>query len=1112
MKRTAIVVMSLLAVLAAAVLLGPNFIDWNRYKGAIATAVEEATGRKLAIAGNLSLRLLPQPTLTARDVRLANMAGGSQPDMLALSGLQLLVGFGPLLRGEIDVRSLRLVEPVVVLERLADGRVNWHLGPKPDLPANAAALPGAVPAPTSPQPSRPVALQEVVIIDGKILWRDALHGRAEQFDDVDVTLTAATLDHGPFSIRGALRARDLPITLNAVLGDLARPSAPVTLELALAGGEKLALGLRGSVTDARGTPRIQGRIEGDAARLSALASALEKAGLAFAPPPALAGQALTLRGDVAGGLQDFSVNALTFQLGDMRGTGAAAIRLAPQTRIDATLAFGRLDLDPWLAAATAPRKPAHSPAATAPAPPATAAAQASGFELTLAVTAEAATLRRGVLRQIDLAIALRDSGLELRHLAAVLPGNTDIAMTGRAGIDPVTRFQGSVDAQTPDLRGLLSWAGVDIANVPADRLRQASLRAGLRLTPDVVESSDVDVQVDASRVTGSAAYALRDRPSFSIDAAIDRLNADAYRLAPAAGAPDTSGKAAEPAPAMPPGLAPGDVDANVKLRIDALTLDGQQIRDAVVDAGLLGGTLTLRTARIGDVGGLRAAVTGTVDRLATNPDLALSFSVAAPDGGALLRLAGQPVAPSTARAGPLTLEGTARGSLSALAVDAIAKTGPGSVSAAGTVSIADTPRVDLALKAAHPELVQFIQAWGLDYRPAASNLGPLRLAARISGPTDHLSIADIDAGLGQVNLLGSATYDSTAARPRLTAKLETSEILVDLFLPRETEGGARAGRGNAGGGAVNPAPAGRDRWSADPFDFGILDAIDADIDLAARALSWGEYRFVDPRMTLVAKDGTARVAPLTGKLFGGDVRLELTLVGAGVPALTATVSLENADLEQALRDSAGIDRLTGRASLDGSFTARGRSQAEMIGSLAGATNFSARDGILRGVDLRALSDRLKELDQITDFLDLIGRTTGGGQTRYTSMSGGFQIERGVARTGDLAAQLDAATGSGQGMIDLPNWRIDMATVARLTEHPNAPSIGLDLKGPLDSPDRDIRTRDLEAFLGQRVGDTVLRRLLRSRDGAPAPPQPGQPRQPDVLGDVLQDVLRRARER
>ena len=1110
MKRTAIVVVTLLAVLAAAVLLGPNFVNWNRHKGAISAAVEEATGRKLAIAGDLSLRLLPQPVLTARDVRLANMSGGSQPDMLALSGLQVLVGFGPLLRGEIDVRSLRLVEPVVLLERLADGRANWNLGPKPDLPANAAPLPGAEPAATSPKQSRPVALQEVVIINGKILWRDARHGQAEQFDDVNVTLTATTLDHGPFSFKGSLRARDLPISLNAVLGDLERPSAPVTLELALMGGEKLAL--RGSVTDARGTPRIQGKIEGDAARLSALAATLEKGGLAFTLPPALAGQALTLRGDVAGGLQDFSVSALTFQLGDMRGTGAAAIKLGPQAKVDATLAFGRLDLDPWLAAATAPRMPAPASATTAPAVPAKAAARASGVELALAVTAEAATLRGGVLRQIDIAIALSDNGLELRNLAAVLPGNTDIAMTGRAGTDPVTRFQGSVDAQTPDLRGLLSWAGVDVANVPADRLRQASLRTGLRLTPDAVEATDVDLQIDASRVTGSAAYALRDRPSFSIDAAIDRLNADAYRVAPAVGPPDTSGKAAEPRPSRQPGLAPDDFDANVKLRIDALTLDGQQIRDAVADAGLLGGTLTLRTARIGDVGGLRAAVTGTVGRLATKPDLALSFSVAAPDGGALLRLVGQPVAPATARAGPLTLEGTARGSLSALAVDAIAKTGPGSVSAVGTVSIDETPRVDLALEAAHPELVQFIQAWGLDYRPAASTLGPLRLAARISGPTNNLSIADIDAGLGQVNLLGSATYDSTAVRPRLTAKLETSEILIDLFLPREAEGGARGGRASAGGGAVNSAPAGRDRWSADPFDFGVLDAIDADIDLTARALTWGEYRFVDPRMTLVAKDGTARLAPLTGKLFGGDVRLELTLVGAGVPTLTARVLIDNADLEQALRDSAEIDRLTGLAIIEGSFTARGRSQAEMIRSLAGTANFSARDGIVRGVDLRALSDRLKELDQITDFLDLIGQTTGGGQTRYSTLGGSFQIERGVARTSDLAAQLDAATATGRGVIDLANRLIDMATVARLTEHPNSPSIGLDLKGPLDSPDRDIRTRDLEAFLGQRVGDTVLRRLLRSRDGAPAPPQPGQPRQSDVLGDVLQDVLRRARER
>ena len=1125
MKKLAIAVAGLLVVLVAALLIGPNFIDWNRYKGSFTAAVEEATGRKLTIAGNLNLRLLPQPTLAARDVRFANISGGSQTDMLALSGLQVLVGLGPLLRGDIEVRSLRLVEPVLTLERLADGRVNWNFGRKPDLPANAAPLPGATPAPAAPPSSPPVALQEVVIVDGRITWRDAQAGQFEQFDDVDATLTVVTPDNGPFSVQGSLRVRGLPLSLNAAVGDLGRPSTPVTLELALTGGDKVALAVRGLVSELRGAPRLQAKLEGDVTRLSALAMALEKAGFAFAPPAALASQALSVRGDVAGGLDDLALNNVALQLGDTRATGAAAITLSPQAKVDATLAFGRLDLDPWVAAATVDKKPAAPPAArpNAATPPAlrpAVQASASRFEVALAVTAEAANLRGGVLRQIDLVASLRGNGLDLRRFSAVLPGNTDVALAGRVAPDEATRFQGTLDAQTPDLRSLLAWAGVDIAGVPADRLRQASLRTSLRLTPDVVESSDIDLQVDASRLTGSAAYARRERPSFSIDAAIDRLNADAYRAASAGSSPGTGGTGGGASSAKSPSIPFNDLDANVKLRVDALTIDGQQVRDAVMDAGLLGGTLTLRTARIGDLGGLRAAVTGTVAALATKPDFALSFSVAAPDGGALLRLAGQPVPPSTTRAGALTMEGSARGALSALAIDVTAKTGPGTASAVGTLSLDDTPSVDLTLKAAHPETVQFIQAWGLDYRPAASNLGPLRLAARVSGPTDKLSISDLDAGLGQVNLLGSATYDTTAARPKLTARLETSEILVDLFLPRETEGGAtRAARSGGSSGTSAPQGSGRGRWSTDPFDFTVLDAIDAEISLVARALTYGEYRFVEPRLTLVAKDGTARIAPLTGKLFGGDVTLELTLASAGTPALTARVSLDNSDLEQALRDSADIDRLTGRASLDGNFTARGRSQADMIASLAGTATFTARDGLVRGVDLRALSDRLKELDQITDFLDLIGRTTGGGQTRYTTMSGSFQIERGVARTNDLAAQFDAATGSGQGSLDLPNWRIDMATVAKLTEHPNAPSVGLDLSGPLDRPDRDIRTRDLEAFLGQRVGETVLRRLLRSRDGevsapagSPAQPQPSQPRLPNVLGDVLQDVLRRSRDR
>ena len=116
MRKVPIVVAAVVAVLLAAVLLGPGLVDWNAYKGRIAQAAYDATGRRLTIDGDISLSVLPAPKLVVRGVRLANVAGGAAPDMARLKSLDVRVSLPALLRGKIQVRSVTLVEPVVSLE------------------------------------------------------------------------------------------------------------------------------------------------------------------------------------------------------------------------------------------------------------------------------------------------------------------------------------------------------------------------------------------------------------------------------------------------------------------------------------------------------------------------------------------------------------------------------------------------------------------------------------------------------------------------------------------------------------------------------------------------------------------------------------------------------------------------------------------------------------------------------------------------------------------------------------------------------------------------------------------------------------------------------------
>lgn len=75
MRNAAIIAGAIAALVILLAVAVPSLMDWNRYKGEVASRVQAATGRTVTIAGPLSVRLLPSPALSAEGVTIGNPAG-----------------------------------------------------------------------------------------------------------------------------------------------------------------------------------------------------------------------------------------------------------------------------------------------------------------------------------------------------------------------------------------------------------------------------------------------------------------------------------------------------------------------------------------------------------------------------------------------------------------------------------------------------------------------------------------------------------------------------------------------------------------------------------------------------------------------------------------------------------------------------------------------------------------------------------------------------------------------------------------------------------------------------------------------------------------------------
>ena len=102
-------------------------IDVDSYRTLIQSQSELVLGRQLTIDGEIELDWSLSPSLAVHDVALANVEGGSRPDMARIGTLAIGLELGALLRGDLSITNLTVIDADLILESGADGVGNWVL-------------------------------------------------------------------------------------------------------------------------------------------------------------------------------------------------------------------------------------------------------------------------------------------------------------------------------------------------------------------------------------------------------------------------------------------------------------------------------------------------------------------------------------------------------------------------------------------------------------------------------------------------------------------------------------------------------------------------------------------------------------------------------------------------------------------------------------------------------------------------------------------------------------------------------------------------------------------------------------------------------------------------
>ena len=970
MQRSLALVLAAVVFLACgalAVWLVPQWLDWTRYRAQLATLASATLSRPVSINGPISLTLLPQPTLIAADVGV----GGDDRVAVHIDALRLRVALWPLLAGRVDARELVL--------RGADLSIPWP------------AARGAGPPRTPPW----LAAFAARIENGRLtIGNVAITG-------IDASLE--TRDTGALSAAGMARFGGEEWHFVA---DLTSTGAD--------GASGLNVTLDGHGKAAGTGARFSGQFAAD----GALAGTLSAGGPNLAvllPAPAVPFRA-DGRLTVGGGLA--AADELALEIGGSPASGAVALRIAPEPRLDIALAAGRLDLDGWLPVLL---RGGNTMAGRS-------------LPIGIDLSAEAARLGGGTLQRLRAAFELTGDLLHVHQAHALLPGDASLDLSGEVERgDPLhPRFAGHVGLNAPVLHTTLRWLRdampTLLPQVIADfgsELQRATLAANVNMSGDALSLRELSGQIDDQIISGTLDYVAGKPASVSADLAFDRLALDHWFIA-----------------SMPANLMhyAGLTDGELRLAVQHATWHDSDVGGLSLDVASTGGTLMLRRLE-GGLAGVRVTATGSLAQSGriTGGRLQLATEQAA----ALLPLLPPGWRMAALWHGPLAIETEAAGPPDALALHVRMAVTDANLDAQPVLNLRSGEwKATMTLR--HPGARRFAASLGLPARldwpglPAWLGDGSLAVVAHLSGAPARVQADSFDLIAGSLHADGRLSVEP-GDEPNVSGRVH----LDTLSLPVPAAG------------------------SAVPLPRAVLGGWQAAVQVAADHLLAAEQQLLqDVAARITVADGVLHLGEFAGLLAGGHVSGEASYdARATPPALMVQATLDGATVDGPM-GAWPIDLLSGRASGSIRIAASGSSPAALLSTLSGQAGLHVSDGVVSGFDLFRAGSAARLANRAAAQASA-GDAATTGTTGFDRLDVAAHLGHGELLLDQAVLQSAAGEARASGTIALGDKTID-ATLVLTPALPEPPAIAVRLNGPLDRARRTPELAGLARWFAERA--------------------------------------------
>lgn len=1102
MKKTIVILSSVIGVLLIAALIVPSFIDWKKYEPKARQALVDASGFDAEINGGISLSILPTPRLSVEGVKLFEPSFVQQP-LVTLQRAKVILSPFSLLFGKVEVSSVVLENGSVWLYKAANGKANWQANAKSkNVNADKDDATETAVIQDGERASSRINVDNVYLDNIEIKYDDL---KAKSSYVAKISSAAIDMDSlsGPYKMDATVAYGESVFDVVSKIGALSnKENLPVSTKIET-GGAVFSYSGVANITkafDAQGelnikmdnVPKFLASLPGGVSAPDAMNSfALKGMASVSSDRVSLSDAALTLNqtpAEVAVELSGLQADIVTLSttvafkdvvdMGFLKGKlasvkdssgGSSSVKSVGGVSTNAGLLPGQVTLP-------------------------------QNFKANINVTVPGVKYNSKTTGKVELAAIFDDKNMKGSIDAFSLPAQTDfktdIALSF-ASKTPVSGsnmavyknpvFAANIDAGTQSLRGVLvDWLGViNSADIPQQMPDNVNIKTAVKVTSHKAKIDLNDVNVGQTAVKGFVAYQLAQQQNAlpvivadikSGNLILPDLFAGTKGEKNAVSSPSKSVKNAEDI--VPAAVKGFPYDLNVKVAMDKLVIGDKDFHDILLDIKKQGNQLRFNSVKIGNYLGTALALNGSIDNYEALSGLDMSVSAKSSKidtfiASANVTLPSIVSSPIGAFSADVDIKGDVnnasyKGSMSVYGFSA---------SVSGTKMNLLNPQMPDAMKLAlkHPDSEKAIQFLNPDYKAQSSLMNrPFRFDAKVNHKAKITNITGLTMKLGPSTMTGMIDVTSSDV-PYIKANLNVDTLPADVLA------GSREKISNSASISSQSQATrreGQTPWSRDAIDTSALRAVQADMIIKAQKFSYGHTVLKNAQITANLKNGILDISRISGALDEGQLVGDITINArqAGKPInVKSSFALSDATVRAVSKLVTGksLSKMNGGMALNVDMTASGLSSAALISDLNGEGRVQIIDPALEGVDVTALYNSVKSIDNFQGAITgLLQNTTSSGSTKFNSVDKKFQIVNGVIPIDNWDAHTDHAVMLSNGKLDFPNWKIDITNNIQIQDVDALPSFGMRIYGPLDSPQTVITRQALQDFLQSKIGNKV----------------------------------------